>query len=217
MTGTITSANSMWWGPPGSKAPPLPVAPGDHLAWTLRYDSATPASSSGPGGSSYSPAGPLITNLVDQTNGNSGFTDGYYPPFSQSALSLSSTPSSSSLRAQLSSHGVDSGFSTELNLAFNGPLPTSPLAKVQLSSVPLNLSTSFLKYDASVDVDGFSFTASVNSISAPVSQAPEPESLTLFLLGTFGLAMHCRPWQRWKWTGKGRRDLSKDGPPGKER
>lgn len=208
MTGTVTSTSSTWWAPPGHKAPPPPVATGDHIAWTLQYDPSTPASSSGPGESSYSPAGPVITNLVDQTNGIGGFTDGYYPPWSQSALSLSSTPSSSSLHAELSTHGVDTGSSAELDLVFNGPLPTSPLANVQLGSVPLNLSTSFLTYDASVNIEGYSFTASVNSISAPIIHAPEPESVTLFLLGTFGLTVHGRPWRRWKWTRQGRRNTS---------
>jgi hypothetical protein len=156
----------------------------------LQFDSATPASSSGAGSNSYTPAGPLITNIVDQTNGNSWFTASYIPWRAQTSLSLSSSTSSSSLHAQVSSYGVDAGYTADLSLGLSGALPTSPLSSAQLTSVPLNPAASSLKYDSSVDVLGNSFTASVDSISTSANSAPEPGALTLLLLGAAGLSVH---------------------------
>jgi hypothetical protein len=67
MTGTITRVSSEING----WSFPLPVARGDHMTWTFQYDRSTPASGGGQGQISYTPNGPLITNLVDQTNGPS--------------------------------------------------------------------------------------------------------------------------------------------------
>jgi hypothetical protein len=59
MTGTVTSAS-------GSNAA---VAAGDHVTWTLRYDPATPVALTTSSGHFYSPDGPALSHLVDQTKG----------------------------------------------------------------------------------------------------------------------------------------------------
>jgi hypothetical protein len=190
MTGTVTSATVS--SPMPTASFPLPVARGDRMTWTFQYDRSTPASGGGSGQISYTPNGPLIVNLVDQTN---GYHWSIYPGArASSSLYLTSsrdpgqpTSGSSSLHAQSSSFGVDAGYSTTLNLGFNSPLPNLSLANVQLNRLPLNLLSSHLDFQSWVNVQGYSFEVSVNSISAPMASNPEPGSLTLFLLGAGGL------------------------------
>lgn len=162
------------------------------MTWTLQYDRSTPVSASGSGRISYTLNRPLVINLVDQANGYHWSLD--LGARAMSSLYLSSSrdrkhPNSgfSSVRAQSSSFGVDAGYSTTLNLGFNSFLPSMSLAKIQLNRLPLNLSSSYLVFQSWVNVQGYSFEVSVDSISAPMAISPEPGSLTLFLLGTGGL------------------------------
>jgi hypothetical protein len=193
MTGTVTSTSSMSWD--AGRAFPLPVALGDRITWTLQYDRSTPVSGVGPGWNSYTPNGPLITNIIDQRNANHWFVDPGAPAASTLKLSSSALPNqpnsfSSSFHTQSSSFFVDAGYTTELNLGFNDSIATSQLANLHLDSMHLDLSASYLHYDASVNLQGYAFTASVNTISGPIAISPEPGSLTLFLLGTAGLALY---------------------------
>lgn len=194
MTGTVSSASASS-GMPGWSFP-LPVARGDRMTWTFQYDRSTPVSGSGSGRISYTPNSPLIINLVDQTNGYHWSLDP--GARAMSSLYLSSYrdrkhPNSgySSVRAQSNSFGVDTGYSTTLNLGFNRFLPSMSLANLQLNRLPLNLSSSSLVFQNWVNVQGYSFTVSVDSLSAPMAISPEPGSLTLFLLGTGGLMVSC--------------------------
>jgi hypothetical protein len=184
MRGTITSTK--FEGPLYEKSHPPPFAKGDRVTWMLQYDSSTPAERTGPGASRYSPSGPLIADLIDHTNAVR-LPLGYYPPWSQTDLSLSNSALGSSLRAVVATHGVDSGNSTTLVLAFKSAFSGSRLTDIHINNLPLDKASSFFKYDSSVDVAFASFTASVDSISAPLTGVPEPGSMTLLAIGFFAL------------------------------
>jgi hypothetical protein len=190
MTGTVTSVSVSsemhGW------SFPLPVTRGDRMTWTFQYDRSTPVSGSGSGRLSYTLNSPPITNLVDQANGYHWSIDPGARAMSSLYLTSSRDPKqpnggSSSLRAQSNSFGIDAGYSATLNLGFNSYLPTMSLANVQLNRLPLNLLSSHLDFQSWVNVQGYSFEVSVDSISAPMAISPEPGSLSLFLLGTGGL------------------------------
>jgi hypothetical protein len=178
---------------------PLGLAVGDHIAWTLQYDNSTPMRSNpkSPGVVSGTPSQRVITNsrgffIPSQFAGISVTTN--------SQLILSSNPPngpSSYFSASDSILGVpgDPEFSyfAGVTLGFKGPLPTLNLMKLQLDKLPIDLSHSSFSYQYAVDlapVDQTQFTASVDSISGPVTSAPEPGSLMLFLLGAAGFASH---------------------------
>jgi hypothetical protein len=204
----------------------LPVAKGDRIAWTVQYDRSTPAKNFplgvalAPGitsfhDSSYSPSGPLITHLVDQTNGFHLYTApagsipaGSYSPSGTSnfasLLSLtnflrygSPEGSISLLDFQQSTQKGATPYLSDLQLTSNQLLPT--LANLQLDQVPFRLNDPSIPAAQQFSYKGqlpntttyFSFDAQVNSLSAAVSIAslPEPGALTLFALGIVGLAV----------------------------
>jgi hypothetical protein len=59
MTGSITAISNT----------NLPVAVGDPISWTLRYDRSIPSSASLGEFRNYQPKSPIITNIVDQKTG----------------------------------------------------------------------------------------------------------------------------------------------------
>lgn len=192
MTGTITSMN-----PYSFQFPSFAV--GDHISWTLQYNTSTSMYSySGTSNSPYLTT-PLITNIVDRTTGSTFYvpstmysTNPYSP--AGATLSLSSSPPNGSPSFFVAYQEADIGEglnNSDLRLNVNGPLPTLNLASLQLNSLPINLSTSSFFYSDEVDLMPGSqvyFNASVDSISAPRLGAPEPGTLTLFLFGAAGLA-----------------------------
>jgi len=145
---------------------------------------------------------PLITSIVDRTTGSSLYVPAtlYVPPYlaggeatAGTSLNLSSGSSSSISAGQYQLDVIypEEGYGADLKLNVNGPLPTLNLANLQLNQLLINTSTSSFEYSFAADMmPGWqqSFTASVDSISAPTYGAPEPGSLTLFLLGATGLA-----------------------------
>jgi hypothetical protein len=190
-----------------------PVAVGDRLSWTLQYNRAAPLvqSSSYMNTSTniYSPAGPLITNLVDQTRNLTLNTApaGSIPANNYSPQS-SKLPYSSVWVEKTPSSGVFSFTDSQLNGAktyFAGfhlvsyrPLATMNLAQIQLDQLPFdfNRNNTFLFSYSSTLQNGkvfYDFDALANSLSPSVSIAslPEPGTLSLFVLGAVGLAL-CR-------------------------
>lgn len=201
LTGTIQNVSS--WGEVNAN-----VAAGDHITWTMQYDrSAAP----GPGSSStqafYALNGPVFTNIVDQTTGYHFFTPSTIGPEGTNVnvsryitiggiFSLAdNTPI-----LTLPSYGAD------LFLSTISPVPTVDLAKLQLSSISWDNTSSYFTYGrawgdinnqfSNVDPNptsfGLNFNSSVDSVSAAsVAGVPEPGSLTLFLLGAAALAARC--------------------------
>lgn len=193
MSGTVTSVQTAGYSSFGV---------GDHITWTLQYNNSIPISAND--GSYSSPTTPLITNIVDQTTGAHFFVP------SSSNLKPWQNPDSElglnnySLNKQTSYFSAgdwaihnpvgESSYMAELRLNVNGPLPTSSLANLQLNNLAVNWSTSSFSYSFAEDPMpgdvGDNFTASVNSISAPVYGAPEPGSLTLLVLGAASIAAY---------------------------
>lgn len=200
MNGTITSATD------GHSS----FAVGDRVSWTLQYNTSMPMYTYTTTANNASQLyNPLITSIVDRTTGTKLYVPAtlYVPPYLAQAgamagagLSLSSG-SSSSISANQYQFDViypEEGYSADLKLNVNGPLPTLNLAKLQLNQLSINTSTSSFGYGLAADMmPGYqaSFDASVDSIAAP-KYTPEPGSLTLFLLGTAGLAARGVRWRR---------------------
>ncbi|HEY7315334.1 MAG TPA: hypothetical protein VH643_38740 [Gemmataceae bacterium] len=190
MTGTITSALS----PPPFNGDGAAYAVGDHLSWALWLDRTSPMTSSTSTSISYSQPTfakiqvSLIPGIFDPAHGsaNSFGTVATVQP-----ITLSNSPA-----GHFSAGEIASNSQLALSLAVNGSLPSLNLANLQLNKIPFLLgkgSGSTISWQAPVpNAEGvehlIGFTASVNSISGPVAYAPEPESLTLFLLGAAGLA-----------------------------
>jgi hypothetical protein len=185
MTGTIQSSQNF-----GGLA-------GDRISWTLQYNNSLPMYANGSSGMNYYPSTPVITNLIDRTSGGFPF---FLSSSVDSTLRLNNAsatlyPNSFVAGAESTTiPGYPEGIlSYGLVLNNMGSLPTMNLASLQLNTLPLNLSASSFNYSFAEDLGPFdqqSFVASVDSISAPVYGAPEPGSLTLFLLGAFGVAAH---------------------------
>ena len=189
MTGTITSTIS----PPPYTGQGAAYAVGDHISWTLYLDRSSPMTSSTSTSSSYSqPTNlqlPLFSNIYDPAHGIFNYfrTSGTVYP-----ITLSNSPA-----GNFSAGETAGNYShIALSLAVNGSLPSLNLANLQLNNIPFLLgkgSGSYLSWqvevpNATVGEHLIGFTASVDSISGPVAYAPEPASLTLFLLGAAGLA-----------------------------
>jgi len=67
-----------------------------------------------------------------------------------------------------------------------GPLPTLDLAHLQLDHIPINNGATYFTYSSGSLTSAFSaISADVTSVT--LASAPEPGSLTLFLLGAVGL------------------------------
>ncbi|HTU22407.1 MAG TPA: PEP-CTERM sorting domain-containing protein [Gemmataceae bacterium] len=188
-TGTIKSTFA-------STGEPLPYSPGDHITWTLLYDRSTPVQNTEVYnyGSyySYSMKSNVITNIVDQSNGYhvvlpSGggglllFGDSKQNPSSLSASAGYSPPDPH----------FENSYSASMYLNYKESFPTMNLANLNFNSIPINFSTSDFNFIISAEDEQFvnTFDASVDSISGPFYGAPEPGSLTLFLLGAAGLAV----------------------------
>ncbi|SRR5579883_260975 len=180
MSGTITSVQ----GSPNSS-----YAVGDHISWTLQYDRSTPLMNSNEYYSGYQnyyvTKYPVITNIVDHTNG-------YHFPWPSGGGSLLLFGDSTKYPSSLSAGAGNAN----LFLVYKESFPTSNLSDWQLNSIPLNLPKSDFSYyvqwaDPMPGDWGYSFNASVDSISGPMAgtlPSPEPGSLTLFLFGAAGLA-----------------------------
>lgn len=171
-----------------SPTPSLSFASGDRITWTLQYDRSVSASISGHGWNQYYLNGPTITNIVDQTTGY------HFPTFSPSIMqSAISVDNPTFISETWGGARFRSAEYTLLQLGTAaGSLPSSNLADLQLNNIPVNPFSggypSFLKYYIP-NGNNVGFEASMNSISAPMHGAPEPGSLTLFLLGAAGLAV----------------------------
>jgi hypothetical protein len=198
MTGTITSALPNY-------AENYPIyAQGDRISWTLQYNTSMPMYTYTTTASNASQLNfPLITSIVDRTTGSSFYVPAtmYVPPYlsqagaaAEASLNLSSGSSSSISAGQYQLGVIDpeEGYNADLALKVTGQLPTLNLANLQLNQLSINTSTSSFGYSFAADMmpgGQDSFTASVDSISAPKYGTPEPGSLTLFLLGASGLAL----------------------------
>ncbi|MGH7170924.1 MAG: PEP-CTERM sorting domain-containing protein [Gemmataceae bacterium] len=205
MTGTITSVTATW-GYNGLDKPrtptPLPFAVGDHISGTLQYDSSTAGSikaySWGSNGD-YNTSAPVITNVVDQTT---GFQFPPHPitttPGLFASVGLENPIPSGAFRggeivAQDQSSDASSRVNDSLLLSTSSPLPTLNLAEFQLTKLPVildNVNYSYLTYYSYSYTlgEGYQIEAAVDSIPGVTAAAPEPGSLTLFLLGAAGLA-----------------------------
>jgi hypothetical protein len=194
MNGTITSATD------GHSS----FAVGDRISWTLQYSTSMPMYTYKTTADNASQLNnPLITSIVDRTTGLSLYVPAtlYVPPYLEQAgadagaglrLTSGSISSISASQYQLGVRSPEEGYSADLKLNVNGPLPALNLANLQLNQLSINTSTSSFGYGLAADMmPGWqqSFTASVDSISAPKYGTPEPGSLTLFLLGASGLAL----------------------------
>lgn len=220
MTGTITdtSATVETW-PPNRSQYHLrhlshPYAAGDHISWTLQYNSSTPVANF-TGGLNYA-AGVTITNIVDHTTGY------HFPIISNidtnSKLTLSSYaqpgnyPHFTFTADQNGSNGpaFGNGSSTQrvlLQLSTASYVKPVGLQNLRLNNIPFALGPSINhkgvvsdlfwvtqehSYGRSIDSWYVSnFNANVDSISGTgpmVASVPEPGSLTLFLLGAGGVA-----------------------------
>lgn len=203
MTGTITSVDV----DSGSNHPLLAV--GDQISWTLQYDRSLARGISGNAAApyyfNYHPLTNLITNIVDRTTGSSL----PLPPVSAasgiSSLRLyTQTPGFFSATDQSATHPSWGKMyaSVSLSMYTKGALPSYDLSNLQLNKIPFALrSTSFggnfshLGYDYNTNIadshpsGSYAFDATVTSITPADYGAPEPGSLTLFLLGASGLAL----------------------------
>jgi hypothetical protein len=189
-----------------------PVAVGDRLSWTLQYDRAAPVVQSSSymttSTNLYSPAGPLLSNLVDQTRNLTLYTApaGSIPannftwqssklPFS--SLQVENTPSSGVFSFTDSSNNGLKSYFAGFHLVVHQPLATMNLAKIQLDQLPFdfNQNNAFLFSYSSTLQNGkvfYDFDALANSLSpsASIASLPEPGTLSLFALGAIGLALH---------------------------
>jgi hypothetical protein len=182
MTGTIRQVhvNSLF---PGSTAIP-PVSIGDHVAWTLHYDTNTPLSpflGSGSGAHYYDLTYQAVSNLVDTTTG----FHFYSPPNANSTtLALENLmPKGGDFWTRTELMDTRSYLTTYfvgLNLGNPDSLPTLNLANLSLTAPPFTSNPGRVMYA----YKAFSFWAVTDSIS--LSTAPEPGSLSLFVLGAVG-------------------------------
>jgi hypothetical protein len=190
MTGTVTSAS-------GSNAA---VAVGDHVTWTLQYNPATPVISTTSFGHFYSPNGPVLSHLVDQTKGIQ-----LYTPTSanlRAGLMLSNLPMMGSSfyagdtqRVSGTPDPMNLVYQTQLFLGHGNSLTSLDLTKFRPDRAGFvwagqgGTTNELTYFDNHLPDNGrysLLFTAAVDSLS--VSAVPEPGSFTLFLLGAIGLA-----------------------------
>lgn len=189
MTGTIRMVhlNNLF---PGSSAPP--VAVGDRIAWTFRYDSSTPLNpyrDSGPSAHYYELNNLAVSHLVDTT---SGFHFYAPPNVNSTTLVLENLLSGGGTLWTSSALWDAQRYLTiyEANLDLGSPksLPTLDLANLSLTAPPFTPTNGDLTYA----YKAFSFMAATDSIS--LASVAEPGSLTLFVLGIGGLiARRLRP------------------------
>ena len=184
MTGTIGQVhiNSLF---PGSTVIP-PASIGDHIAWTLRYDTNTPLSpfGSNSGAHYYDLNYQAVSNLVDTTTA----FHLYAPPnVNSTRLALENLmPKGGAFWTStglMDAQSYQTTYEVTLSLgSSDSPLPTLNLANLSLTAPPFIPKNGTLAYA----YKAFSFLAVPDSIS--LSTAPEPGSLTLFVLGAVGAA-----------------------------
>ncbi len=220
MTGTLTdtSATVVTWPPNQAwyhgQHLSHPYAAGDHISWTLRYDSSTPVDNY-TGGINYH-LGNAILNIVDQTTGyrfpviSNGMTS--------STLTLSRYPANpdpyggqtrfSYTLDQGSYYGPEfaNGSATQralLQLNSGSYWKETSLTNLHLNTIPFALgapidheyvNSSFFwvtqKYSLTPSIDSWyisKFDANVDSISVSMASTSEPGSVILFVLGAIGL------------------------------
>lgn len=175
-----------------------PVATGDHLTWTLQYDPRSPlvVNKSESSIHGYTPTSPVISNLVDRTNGFHFLA----PPASslKSGLALFNFPMVGGTFTagdfQLGPNNIIK-YSTILSLI--GPaqgFSTLDLAKLRLDQAGIQMTGPFgavsqLSYFGSPTPAGgveMNFQVQVTSLSGVTT--PEPGTFTLCILGVLGLA-----------------------------
>lgn len=190
MSGTITGANY----------PNMPYAAGDHITWTLQFDRSTPMTSGGTNAegpwANYQMQGTYVfTNIVDQTT---GYHFPLLPPSNTNLVGMTlqnintGNQNYGNIFAYQNDVGHYSNDSISLSLR-TGSLPSLNLAEFQFNKLPVvlgnvNYSNFQYSYVASPTSTPLGFIASVDSIPGAIAAAPEPGSLTLFLLGAAGLA-----------------------------
>jgi hypothetical protein len=184
MTGTITQVMA---------ARDSSLGVGDQISWTIQYDRSTPHASEYE--TLYDMKHAIITNIVDQTTGDHFPTP--YSRYVNSTVQLTQGVGSGPAGFQAADDGpIDQSYSyaADVLLWAKGRLPTLNLANLWLYDVPwvlgspppnLGYSSSFLYNN--FNVGGAYFSATLASVSGPLSGAPEPRSLTLFLLGAVAL------------------------------
>lgn len=179
-----TAANT--FGFYGAKSP---VAAGDRIRFMLQYDRSTPiVYSSSVEGNIYNHKGPLISNIVDLTNGYHVLSLPRTGVYSQIQV-LNEYPFGSGIIIQ--DAGIPSSLSQGLELYSKTPFPTLNLSKLALNDLPLAPNT--LGFNAVST--SFEFNADIYSLSTSISSTPEPDSLVLLALGAFGLAF--RRFRSW--------------------
>jgi hypothetical protein len=192
MTGTIGTVIA--------NAAGLPVAVGDRVAWTLQYDRSLPSLTAG-NPNVYGPTAPIILNVVDLST----------------STPLLSAPSGSNVKGQTlyllagGPHAGGGAFLTTTywsaglasatahlqlsNIASQQPLPTDDLAKLQLDKIHFDDQSFYYDYLQGTSLPPppgdpgqlTSFIVQADPLTAPVSSAPEPGALTLFIVGSVGL------------------------------
>ncbi|MGH7171503.1 MAG: PEP-CTERM sorting domain-containing protein [Gemmataceae bacterium] len=194
MAGTISSVSPMSYNPGGG----VPYNVGDHVTWTLQYNPSTPPTSSQSGSMAsitYTMSTPVITNIVDQTTGYH-FSS---PPSSGNSLGLSSGFGNAVFSASAGNSMLSPGATLTMSLTNGSLFPTFDLPKLQLNSMPwANSGPNAFSYSYFFSIptnsgprwnDGFNASAAFVAQTTPAASAPEPGSLTLFLLGAAGLAV----------------------------
>jgi hypothetical protein len=169
------------------------------MTWKLQYDTNAPVRpNSVPGYDGYAPASPVISNLVDQTNGFHFNT----PPSAslQSSLVLYNAPNGGFMTVGDTQLGPNHSLLYQTSLSLLGPgsgFSTLDLAKFRLDQAgiqmtgPYYTASELTYYGTSSAAEGVQLNFSVQVTSLSAVSTPEPGSLTLFVLGAIGLAA-CR-------------------------
>jgi hypothetical protein len=169
----------------------MPIAVGDPISWTLRYNRSSGLATSPDGGYTNSQVGPLISNIVD---GRNGFR--IYTPTSVPAGIIVSQGSFMTTDFQFSVYTPGTNYDAGLLLSSIAPLPTMNLADLQLDHIPFHLENTYpslsnFAYRDPGARDFSGFIADVTSLSA--ASTPEPGAFALSVLGASGLvARHFR-------------------------
>ncbi|HZV07375.1 MAG TPA: hypothetical protein VE999_19990 [Gemmataceae bacterium] len=187
MTGTIRQVhvNNLF---PGSTVIP-PVSIGDHIAWTLHYDTNTAPNSLVSNPHEYDLNYQAVSNLVDKTTAYHFYAP---PNVNSTRLVLENLiPKGGAFWTSsglMDTRTYQTIYWLTLDLGSADALPTLNLANLSLTAPPFTPNDGMVTYQ----YKAFSFVAVTDSIS--LATAPEPGSLTLFVLGAVGaIASRLRP------------------------